>query len=154
MKALSHAWKQSGSISLWRYTQNESNYPGWHLSADADGCASLSALLQSLVQDGHAVTRTVLLEAPNHRILSVPNNLGGRANHEAPGKLRIRFSGDSGVWSFPPALEPAELTFGKEWLEPLQRGLDAIARGQGDYYIGIKQKDSLPLWFWWRLSGA
>lgn len=154
MKALSHAWKQNGLISLWRYTQNERNYPGWHLSADAAGCESLALLLQSLVVDGHAATRTVLLEAPNARTLSVPNNLGGHANYETPEKLRLRFSEDAGVWLFPATLEPAELTFGKDWLEPLQQGLEAMSRGQGDYCIGIKQEGSLPLWFWWRSSGG
>ena len=24
-----NAWKQSGRVSLWRYTENERNYPGW-----------------------------------------------------------------------------------------------------------------------------
>lgn len=40
---LANAWKQSGRISIWRYTENERNYPGWNLDAlAADGAGSRS----------------------------------------------------------------------------------------------------------------
>ena len=154
MKHFSRSWKQDGSISLWRYTENERNYYGWHLSADARGCKSLSNLLQALAADGHAATRTVELQPPTPAVLAVPNNRGGRATYKAPAKLRLSFTKEAGQWSFPATLDPAELAFGYDWLAPLQEGLDAVAQGRGDYSIGANQGSSLPLWFWWRVGAA
>jgi hypothetical protein len=36
-----HSWKQTGAISLWRYTDLGKNFDGWHLSADDAGVGSL-----------------------------------------------------------------------------------------------------------------
>jgi hypothetical protein len=154
MKPISHSWKQEGSISLWRYTENERNYPGWHLSADTRGCSSLSSLLQSLAADGDGAARAIALEPPTASVLAIPNNRGGQAKFRAPAKLRVRFVRDPRLWSFPKTLEPAELAFGYDWLAPLKQGLDAISQGQGDYSIGIDHDGNLPLWFWWRRAAA
>ena len=154
MKSASHSWNQDGSISLWRYTENERNYPGWHLSADARGGTSLSTLLQALAADGPSTTRTINLDPPTTPVLAVPNNRGGRARHRAPTKLRVGFAKDSSLWSFPATLEPAQLVFGYDWLAPLLEGIEAISQGRGDYSIGTDQDGSLPLWFWWRTGAA
>jgi hypothetical protein len=145
MKLFSHSWKQEGSLSLWRYTENERNYPGWHLTADLAGCQSLIALFEALAADGPSAFRTVDLTRPTRATLSVPNNRGGTADFESPEKLRIGFSENASHWSFPPQLEPAEFSYGYEWLSPLREGLNGIPLGKGDYSIGR----DLPLWFWW-----
>jgi hypothetical protein len=141
-------WKQEGRISLWRYTANERNYPGWHLNADKAGCASLLALLQELAGRPGA-HRTVQISAPDPTQLSVPNNQGGRAPWLAPEKLRVSCSPEPQVWSFPPDLEPACLAVGASWLEPLREGIAGISNGRGDFSIGSSTNGSLPLWFWW-----
>lgn len=52
-----------GRVSLWRYTENERNYPGWNLNADAAGCRSLLELLDALTITG-AGGRTVTVTQP------------------------------------------------------------------------------------------
>ena len=145
MKPFSHSWKQQGSISLWRYTENERNFHGWHLNADLAGCQSLVTLFEALAADGPSASRTVNLTRPTTAVLAVPNNRGGTAKFKSPEKLRIAFSSDPGQWSFPPQLEPAEFSYGYEWLSPLCKGVNGIPQGDGDYSIG----HDLPLWFWW-----
>jgi len=140
------SWKQSGRISLWRYTENERNYPGWHLNADAEGCNSLRALLEALAADGDG-SRTVVLTAPTKIQAGVPNNRSGRAAWVAPAKLQIAYSPTSSDWAFPPDLEPAVLTMGSDWVALLLEGIAGIPKGRGDYSIG--GDGSLPLWFWW-----
>jgi hypothetical protein len=49
-----HLWKQAGRISVWRYTENAGNYPGWHLTADPAG---FSRLLLQRWQLGRAYFR-------------------------------------------------------------------------------------------------
>jgi hypothetical protein len=142
-----NSWKQSGRVSLWRYTENERNYPGWHLNADAAGCQSLLALLVALSADGHG-SRTVAITAPTKAELNVPNNKSGLAAWVAPDKLRVALSSDPEEWSFPPQVDPAALTIGSGWLARLGEGIAGIPAGRGDYAIGDR-KGGLPLWFWW-----
>ncbi|MGS1079888.1 hypothetical protein [Pseudoxanthomonas beigongshangi] len=143
-----HTWRQSGRISLWRYTENERNYPGWHFNADAAGCHSLVALLDALSRDGEG-TRTVSISAPTNDQLRVPNNKSGLAAWQAPDKLKVILSARPDDWSFPPAIEPAVVTLGTSWLAPLSEGIQGIAKGRGDHAIGSKDHH---LWFWWCLG--
>ncbi|RAP57337.1 hypothetical protein [Oleiagrimonas sp. MCCC 1A03011] len=144
-----HSWKQSGNVSLWYYTENERNYPGWHLTADAAGCESLVALLDALAADGTPASRAVKITPPSKAQLGVPNNKSGLAAWRAPSKLRLAFSGNPADWSFPPDLDPALLTIGADWLTPLHEGISGIPHGRGDYSIGPTGKGSFRLWFWW-----
>ncbi|MBB5884906.1 hypothetical protein DYQ93_03355 [Xanthomonas sp. LMG 8992] len=142
---LAHRWTQSGRISLWRYLENERNYPGWHLNADSAGCQSLLTLLDALAADGVG-SRTLLITAPSKAELGVPNNRRGLAAWVAPEKLRLTLSTTDDHWSFPVDAEPAALEIGSGWLAALREGIAGIAKGRGDYAIG---KGNHRLWFWW-----
>ncbi len=142
-------WKQAGSVSLWHYTQNERNYPGWHLTADAAGCASLVALFDALAADGIPADRSVAIKPPSMAQLGVPNNKSGLAAWRAPSKLRISFSATPADWSFPLDLDPAVFTIGSDWVAPLRKGISGIPHGHGDYSIGHAGKGNSMLWFWW-----
>lgn len=145
---LPNAWKQSGRISLWRYTENQRNYPGWHLNADDAGCQSFAALLEALATDGCG-SRTLALTSPTKAELRVPNNRGGFADWLAPTKLRVDLSQAPTDWVFPSDLDPATISIGTAWLDPLREGLAGIPKGKGDYSIGNCKNGSLQLWFWW-----
>jgi hypothetical protein len=147
-----NSWKQSGSVSLWRYTENLRNFPGWHLTADAAGCASLLALLDALAFDGVAASRTLGITAPTASVLAVPNNRS--SGWVAPSKFRLAFSPRSNQWGFPDALEPASLSIGADWLPTLRQAIAGIPQGQGDYSIGQPGNGSLPLWIWWQPAAA
>ena len=139
-------WQQCGRISLWRYTENERNFSGWHLNADAEGCASLLSLLDAL-ESSPGEYRTVRITAPTAAVLRVPNNRGGRAAWLAPAKLRLCCSPVQACWVFPLDLDPASLTVGADWLPRLREGIGGIPEGRGDYSIGSDAEPSL--WFWW-----
>lgn len=144
-----HSWKQAGNVSLWYYTENERNYPGWHLTSDAAGCESLVALLDALAADGITASRAVQLTPPSKAQLSVPNNRSGLAAWRAPSKLRVSFSQRPTDWLFPLEIDPAVLTIGSDWLTPFREGISGIPLGRGDYSIGPAGKDGSRLWFWW-----
>lgn len=146
---MNHAqlWKQVGRVSLWHYTENDRNYPGWHLTADAAGCASLVALLDALAADGIQASRSVRITPPSKAQLSVPNNQSGSAAWRAPDKLRVSLSSSPADWLFPLDLNRAIITVGTDWLAPLREGISGIPLGRGDYSIGAKGNSRL--WFWW-----
>jgi hypothetical protein len=146
MNLQSHSWQQSGSIMLWRYTENQRNFPGWHLTANAEGCASLIALLDFFAASGAPGFRTLTITAPTQAALAVANNRS--AASVAPDKLRLTFSGMSSQWLFPESTDPAELSIGTEWLPVLRRAIAGIPVGNGDYSIG--PSGSGGLWLWWQ----
>lgn len=142
------AWKPSGTVSLWRYTVNTRNYPGWHLNADATGCRSLLDLLDALATEPGSY-RTIPLRPPSETQLEVPNNR--RAPLVTATKLQLALSDMPTQWRFPPDHDPASLTIGSDWLAPLRKGLLDITQGRGDYSIGNEGNESQRLWFWWGL---
>ncbi len=142
------AWKQSGRISLWRYTENERNYPGWNLNADSVGCKSLLELVDALVAESCG-SRTINLTEPSQAQLRVPGNTGGAAAWVVPVKLRVTISDARSDWHFPQDLDPARIEFGSDWVAPLREGVASMSAGRGDYSIGNDKNGSLKLWFWW-----
>ncbi len=141
----SDAWKQSGSISLWRYAQRDRNYPGWHFSADRAGSESFAALLDALLEDGTGEYRTVSLSAPPLTVLPEQYKTGGWVS--AP-KLRLSISAVPADWPFGNASSASELSIGAHWVASLRKGVLGIHRGETDYSIGLHGRGSVPLWFW------
>jgi hypothetical protein len=143
-------WKQEGLLSLWHYTENERNYPGWHLSADPAGSVSLSALLRAFEASKVESYRTLTIMVPSRAVLGVPNNRGGGAGYRAPSKWRLKYLPDpdnAKIWHFEEANNVVELALGSDGLEDLITGVKDIASGKGDYSIGLDGNEEL--WFWW-----
>ena len=148
----SHAWKQLGTAALWRYTDNTRNFPGWHFTADAAGCASLVALLDALAADAAPASRTVALVAPTAANLAVPGNRS--AGIVAANRLRISYSPDLTSWQMPEDAEPAQLSIGPNWLSTLRDAIAGIPRGEGDYSVGASGSGNSQLWIWWWRQAA
>lgn len=134
-----------GTVSLWRYTENERNYPGWQLSADASGAASLCSLVTELkVVGGY---RTVTVTPPSEALLRVPNNKRGKAAWWAPVRLRVQFLSapeEANSWRMIEDADTVVLSLGSESMSVLLAGIEGIGEGKGDYSIGTPS-----LWFWW-----
>lgn len=140
----SHAWRQHGTVSLWRYPDGQRNFPGWHLGADADGCASLLALLGALEADGAGTSRTVQLLAPDTAQLAVPNNRD--AKWDTAQTLRLTVDAAADAWQWLLDGQRLELRIGMDALRGLRHGVQDIATGRGDYSVG---SGTDALWFWW-----
>lgn len=144
--AQSEYLKHSGSVWLWRYGADDRNYPGWHLTADSTGAASLVNLLETLAEPNQATFRTVQLCRLTPAILAVPNN--PNADWTAPAKLRIAFAETVNEWVFACTDTTAQLTLGLEWLPVFKRAVSRISSGDGDFSIGPKDSTQ-RLWLWW-----
>jgi len=141
----SDAWKQAGSISLWRYAERDRNYPGWHFSADRPGSESFAALLDVLVADGPGQFRTIVLSHPRLSVLPDKYKSGGLVS---PQKLRVSVSATPSTWPFSETGEASELSIGTDWVAPLRQGVLGVHCGETDYSIGPRGRGSVPLWFW------
>jgi hypothetical protein len=141
----SDAWKQSGSISLWRYAERDRNYPGWHFSADRAGSDSFVALLDLLVADGPDAHRSIALSAPPLYALPGKYKSGG---WESTPKLRLSVAASPAEWPFVTGSEAAQLSVGVDWVPLLRKGALGIHHGENDYSIGPRGRGTEPLWFW------
>jgi hypothetical protein len=139
-------WDQQGRISLWRYTENQRSFPGWHLNADNDGCASLLELIDTL--RGHPDSACKLrVSAPSPDQLAAPNNRS--AAWFAPHFWLIQHDPSPEHWRLSSDSESATLSAGVHWLDRLREGVAAIPAKQGDYAIGAGRHQESRLWFWW-----
>jgi hypothetical protein len=143
------AGDSSGCIALWRFTEGERSYPGWNVSADARGIATLLDKLARLrTEGGH---RTVQISPPTRGVLQVVNNQRGSAPWVAADRWRIELApGQESTqrWSFPPDLNTACLSLGEEMLSLLEESVRGIGRHEGDHSMGLALSEE-RLWFWW-----
>lgn len=153
-------WTQSGRIFLWRYCENTRNYPGWNLTADGEGCASLQELIDLFDGARWTCGQTIRLIRPNERVLCVPNNRGGKASWISRESLRLQYPKNKVPhehWSLTFDQREVVLQLGARKLVDLRDGVSAIMNGRGDYAIGPDAEsrfDEECLWFWGRPTGA
>ena len=131
------------------YHSNDRNYPGWHLTANRAGVASLVALLDIVASGNQPAIQTVQLSSPTPAILSVPNNR--RAEWTAPAKLRVGLADNPKEWVFACTDVAAQLTLGLDWCPVLRQAVARIPLGEGDFSIGPPDP-SQRLWLWWYLT--
>ncbi len=133
---------------IWRYEENQRNYPGYNLSADADGCAALLAGLRSLRK-----TAKFQLDPVTQQVLKVPNNRGGSASYLdfKSFKLEVRPDASSDHLHFSEELGSLSLECSPQQVELMIKGVEDIRRGEGDYCI--QGSDRQALWFWWYPKG-
>jgi hypothetical protein len=127
---------------IWRYRDNQRNYPGYHLSADADGCAALLAWLSSPKERPVFQLQPVTLE-----VLDVPNNQGAAHVGCRLFKLHVRPDVARGHFLVSEASDQVSLECSQQQVECMIKGVEDIQRGEGDYCIGAE--DQHVLWFWW-----
>lgn len=147
-------WRQRGSVYLWRYTENERNYPGWNLTADAAGSVSLAELLELMSHASFAVSRSVKITPPSVAVLAVPSNRNGAAAWKVARALELRYRGETRARPDDWALEAnggvVTLAVGGQRLAQLRRAVDDIRAGvECDYSVGPEDASDASLLFVW-----
>jgi hypothetical protein len=129
---------------VWRYLENQRNYPGYHLSADAEGCATLLEWLQN-PKPRHEFR----LQPITQEVLNVPNNQRGAAPYVGCSFLTLQVIPDvaEGHFLFSEASGRLTLECSQRQVERIIGGVNDIMQGRGDYCIG--GADQQVLWFWW-----
>jgi hypothetical protein len=136
-------------IHFWRYRENTRNYPGYHLTADADGCAHLSTVLSAHEAARRPMSTSLALAPLTPEVLSVPGNSRGNATVVALASLDLvtdpsypdeRFIvSDNG--------STCRLELSRDQAGCVLEGVADILRGKGDYCIG--GDGDHVVWFWW-----
>lgn len=138
-------------IHLWTYRENRRNFRGYHLSADPEGCATLSSVFAALSKATDHLAEKVSLKPVTADALRVPNNSSGNASAVSFTQWLVETD---------PALDKEHLRFEERdskcrmlvsphQAERICAGVADIAAGRDDYSIGTGDN---ALWFWWQLT--
>ena len=135
------------SIHLWKYLENKKNYPGYHITADKEGCRALLKQLDVDTQKEFGI----VLNPVDKMALKVPNNMGGKAEYEEYSKLIITVkevsNKDRKLFNISDNSPCLTITLSNDQKRNLVKGIKDISNGWGDYSIG-PGRDNL-LFFWW-----
>lgn len=147
-------WPAVGRVYLWRYDPNSRNYSGWHMTADAAGCAALLDVCTRIEASSYSCVLDIPLCIVTAAVLAVP---GAPGNPVQPRmwcwRVSKRFSPHH--WSMIPSKrgESVSLEISRDQVARLRAGLSDISCGRGDYSIGRDESDPQVdlerLWFWW-----
>ena len=139
-------WRLQGNVYLWRYKGNARNYPGWHLTADAPGCASLLELIDVMRHSQFSSEAPIALSQPTPREIGVPN---APLEHVPATSLTVYHSPTklaADHWRLTESNGRVRLEVGHDSLSELLNEIANVAHHEGDYSIGAIGQE---LWFWW-----
>jgi hypothetical protein len=141
-------FKLQGNIYLWKYKANTRNYPGWNFTADDLGCRSFVELL--------TLMRSSLYGSKKSIQLAEPTNAQTRAAVDlmffpAQSLLVVYKKGRAGMWKMEKINGALELSFDDDTAEKLQRAVERVRNGEGDFAISDSSEENI-LYFWWFLE--
>lgn len=152
---LAGRWKQRGATYLWRYKTRRRNYPGWNFNADADGCASLIAMIDLMLGSEWSATQDVELQPLSDRIAGLT---GAAAPWRAASMLSIKYPGSTApptYWECSDDPTSPVLVVGLSKLIELRSAIVDVSQFKGDFCIYAEDLPAhevdpqrLPIWFW------
>jgi hypothetical protein len=148
-------WRQSGKVFLWRFPDDDRNYPGWNCTADKDGCRSLLDLFALMAVAEWGAKMDIALSTPTGAIASLPGR-GGK--WLSPGRLRLlhpKGKVTDNFWRWDGSLQSPTLTIGKSKVDALRHAFESVAAGRGDFCIHADDQklqgfdpERMAIWFW------
>lgn len=152
-KDLIEKFQINGSIYLWKYKENQRNYPGWNLTVDKVASESIIKLLDLMLKCEWSSKKHVTLSQPTNSQISVPNNWKGTATWMAATSLTLSLIKTDKInyWKIHEKLPSIEIAFGSSKLQELKIAIAGIPKGKGDFSIGNENDEDI-LNFWWNLS--
>jgi hypothetical protein len=133
-------------ICIWRYLENDKNYPGYHISVDSEGAEAIARVLC----DPDREQVSFKLSSPTSIELAVPNNMGGDARFESFAALSIKTIPTSNksrklftVYSHFPALN---IEGSRDQLKTFAKHIRRCVEGYIDYSWGTGKENRFTFW--------
>lgn len=143
-------WRARGGVYIWHYRDNVRNYPGWHLTADAEGCTSLLELLTLMLEARYSSQTTITLKEPPAHVAGVAN-YGSR--WYSASSIEIRYPKgqvEPDTWELTVTRGKIRLIMGEANIEAFLESIQDVQNGGGDYCLGPEDdREDMELWFWW-----
>src|SRR5687768_2685000 len=142
----------SGHIYIWKYIDNERNYPGWNITMDDLANQGVINLLDLMDQCEWSTNKTITTSQPTSREIDVANNRQGHSRWIARPKITFSLvtKKPANHWLTTETSDELEISFGREKLRELREAIVQIPNAKGDYSIADEYDESIVT-FWWRL---
>ena len=147
MAATVEAWRQEGTLTVWRYASPRKLQLQWHFHADGTGCESFVDLVARFQARGRAGHRTLNLSpiTPDDRFL--PDL--GRLRNDRFEKLRVEFAPSRENLQMDVIGDRLTLAFGGKRAAALSAAFTELGAGIADFAIAESDdKQAASWWFW------
>lgn len=135
-----------GRICIWRYLENEKNYPGYHISIDPQCAEVIARDLRGLDQGPVSFQ----LSSPTSTELAVPNNLNNNARVEAYTTLVIEVIPTSNknrkLFSVESNYPNLRILASSDQLQTFFKHVQRCAKGYFDYSWGRGKASRFTFW--------
>lgn len=150
MKEEIQKFKVSGKVFLWKYKDDQRNYPGWNLTVDKAASQNLVDLLDLMESCEWSTKKNLITEEPTQAQLNVPNNQHGQADWKSAQQLTLnsRKLESDDFWAVIEDNGDVEIQFGKGKLKQLRTAIAEVPLGKGDFAISDTIEENI-LYFWW-----
>jgi hypothetical protein len=107
--------KVTGQIFIWRFTDNDRNYPGWNFTVDSKASQDLLQLFDLMAKCDWSTKKSLRTDEPTDNELSVPNNRQGTAKWTTKPVVTfvVKSNGASDSWMTEEKKDELEITFSK-----------------------------------------
>ena len=140
-------FKVKGAIYLWKYLSKQNSYPGWNITADKEGCDSLSALMTVMENSDFPSKKSLRTERPIKQV-KVANQTSTFGTLQF---LTLRYiKEEMNNWVIEEGENELVVLFGGKKLIELKRAINNVRDGQGDFSISDDKGENI-LYFWWHL---
>lgn len=133
-------------VCIWRYLENDRNFPGYHISVDSEGAEVIARDLRD--PDREQVSFQLL--SPTSTELAVPNNMGGDARFESYATLSVKAIPVSNksrkhfaVYSHFPVLN---IEASRDQLRTFAKHIQRSVKGYFDYSWGPGKGNRFTFW--------
>lgn len=146
MESNTPSFQLRGRLSLWKFNPENQKYIGWNLTANTEGCLSLTDLLEQ-IQEGPASSEKTIATEP--ATTAMVKALTGSRSHKTVSQLTLRYrKGEPQLWLTEERDDTLVITFGDREIGLLQTALYRILKGESHFAIG-DANDAHLLYFWW-----
>lgn len=141
------AWKQAGSLYIWRYAVLSGSRRGWHFHADRDGCASIIDLIDRMTRQNVSSHRTLALDPVTPAIWGRPNF--GSPKKERFERLRVEYCPERAALEIEPVENRLILMIGAQRAPLLREAFLDLMLGQNDFGIAPSDARRPEPWMFW-----
>lgn len=149
-------WTQRGRFHFWRYPGETRSLPGWHCTADCEGCASLQELLGLMRHAEWKAEAEVRITQPISEIAAAQDVFG--RGYRVPERLRLVHSKRTmpdGHWRWTSDGRHPTLSLGVGKIGELIEAFASVSKNIGDFCVHADDQplhgidfETMSIWFW------
>ena len=136
-----------GEIYIWKYLENENNYPGWNISFDRNVSEKLLELLNLMDNCEWSSKKTLQTNFPSQTQLGIANNRSGNAKWKSKSSLVLNLKKDEPtLWKIIEDEKQIEIRFGQKKLIEFRKAVVRKTNNLNDFAIYLDDENCLYFW--------